>query len=130
MFLMITRKLYTKRFRNFCAISLLEFVSRGPKSPLDIPPLTSSFFFLFKSQLPELSVTLPMVIFGILSLSAGLMILRLPETLNSNMCQTIEEANLAKEYYGFMWMGKRVGNPFPCLRWDIARNTLKQVKLY
>ena len=59
-----------------------------------------------------------------------LMILRLPETLNSNMCQTIEEANLAKEYYGFMWMGKRVGNPFPCLRWDIARNTLKQVKLY
>ena len=71
-----------------------------------------------------------MVIFGILSLSAGLMILRLPETLNSNMSQTIEEANLAKEYYGFMWMGKRVGNPFPCLRWDIARNTLKQVKLY
>ena len=53
MFLMITRKLYTKRFRNFCAISLLEFVSkrlvsRRPKSPLDIPPLTSSFFFSFQ----------------------------------------------------------------------------------
>ena len=107
-----------------------NLVSKRPNSPLDMAPLPSFFFFYFKSQLPELSVTLPMVIFGILSLSAGLMILRLPETLNSNMCQTIEEANLAKEYYGFMWMGKRVGNPFPCLRWDIARNTLKQVKLY
>ncbi|XP_073246371.1 organic cation transporter protein-like [Porites lutea] len=73
-------------------------------------------YIVMLSQLPELSVTLPMVIFGILSLCAGLMILRLPETLNSNMCQTIEEANIAKEYYGFMWMGKRVGNPFPCLR--------------
>ena len=122
-------------FGIFLQYQRLEFVSKRlvskrPKSPLDIAPLTSSFFFLFKSQLPEVSVTLPMVIFGILSLCAGLMILRLPETLNSNMCQTIEEANIAKEYYGFMWMGKRVGNPFPCLRWDIARNTLKQVKLY
>ena len=120
--------------------SLLEFVSKRLLSKrlcvetTEDPAWHSSFniefFSLFKSQLPELSVTLPMVIFGILSLSAGLMILRLPETLNSNMSQTMEEANLAKEYYGFMWMGKRVGNPFPCLRWDIARNTLKQVKLY
>ena len=137
---MITCKLCTTRFRNCCAISLLEFVSKRLVSKqlgietTEVPSwhgsFTIFFFFYFKSQLPELSVTLPMVIFGILSLSAGLMILRLPETLNSNMCQTIEEANLAKEYYGFMWMGKRVGNPFPCLRWDIARNTLKQVKLY
>ena len=137
---MITRKLYTWRFRNFSAISLLEFVSkrlvwkRLCVETTEVPTLHSyfniEFFFPFKSQLPELSVTLPMVIFGILSLCAGLMILRLPETLNSNMCQTIEEANIAKEYYGFVWMGKRVGNQFPCLRWDIARNTLKQVKLY
>ena len=65
-------------------------------------------------------MTLPMVIFGVLAVTAGLMMLWLPETLDSNMCQTIEEVNLAEEYYGFIWMGKRVPNPFSCLRWDVS----------
>ena len=63
-------------------------------------------------------MTLPMMIFGVLSVTAGLMMLWLPETLDSNMCQTIEEMNQAEEYYGFIWMGKRVQDPFSCLRWD------------
>ena len=71
-----------------------------------------------------------MVIFGILAVTAGLIILMLPETLNSNLCQTIEEINLTEEYYGFIWLGKRVGNPFPCLRWDFKRHTFKASKLY
>lgn len=73
-------------------------------------------YIVMLSQLPGLSVTLPMVIFGVLAVAAGLMILRLPETLNSNMCQTIEETNRTEEYYGFMWMGKRVDNPCKCER--------------
>ena len=69
-----------------------------------------------------------MVIFGVLAVTAGLTILWLPETLNSNMCQTLEETNLAKEYYGFIWMEKHVMNPFSFLRWDnynILINVLK-----
>ena len=59
-----------------------------------------------------------MIIFGVLAVTAGVMILWLPETLNSNMCQTFEETNQAKEYYGFIWMEKRVKNPFSFSRWD------------
>ena len=59
-----------------------------------------------------------MVIFGVLAVTAGLLLLWLPESLNSNMCQTIEEVAVAEEFYGFVWMGKRVPNPFPCLRCD------------
>ncbi|KAJ7333875.1 hypothetical protein OS493_015968 [Desmophyllum pertusum] len=75
-------------------------------------------YIVMLSQLPGLSVTLPMVIFGVLAVTAGLTILWLPETLNSNMCQTLEETNLAKEYYGFIWMEKHVMNPFSFLRWS------------
>lgn len=65
-------------------------------------------------------MTFPMVIFGVLAVTAGLMILWLPETLHSNMCQTIEEVSLAEERYDFIWMGKRVGNPISSLRWVIC----------
>lgn len=69
-------------------------------------------YIVMLSQLPGLSVIFPMVVFGVLALTAGLVILCLPETLNSNMCQTLEDTNRATEYYGFIWMERRVNNPF------------------
>ena len=57
-----------------------------------------------------------MLIYGVLAITAGLLTLWLPESLDSNMCQTAEEVNQAEEYYGFIWMGKRALNPFRCLR--------------
>ena len=66
-------------------------------------------------------MTLPMMIFGVLSLIAGVMVLWLPETLDANMCQTIEEVAVAEEYYGFVWMGKRVARPCSYFRCDMLR---------
>ena len=58
-----------------------------------------------------------MTTFGILSIFACLMVLWLPETLNSSIPQTAEDMNKAKEYHGLIWMGRRVLNPLPCFRW-------------
>jgi hypothetical protein len=52
---------------------------------------------LQQAQLPGLSITLPVTIFGVLALIAGVVTLWLPETLYANMHQTIEEAEIAKE---------------------------------
>lgn len=71
---------------------------------------------LTQAQLPELSSTLPMVIFGSLTVAAGFMSLLLPETLFCPTFQTVEEVNKDKEFYGIACMGKPRPCPLPCLR--------------
>jgi hypothetical protein len=44
-------------------------------------------------------MTLPIVIVGITTITAGVLSLWLPETLNTTMHQTIEEAEAAPEIY-------------------------------
>ena len=63
-----------------------------------------------------MSVTLPMVIFGVLTVAAGLMTLWLPETLLAPMHQTIEEMELEKEYYGLIWMENPYPSSIPCFK--------------
>lgn len=63
-------------------------------------------FIIALAQLPGVSVTLPLVILGILTIIAALMSLWLPETLLSNMFETVQEIETSKENYGFIWMGK------------------------
>ena len=46
-------------------------------------------------------MTLPIVIFGALTVSGGISSLWLPETLKANMHQTIEEEEAAPEDYSF-----------------------------
>lgn len=64
--------------------------------------------------MPGLSATLPMVIFGSLTVAAGLLSLLLPETLMCNMAQTVEEIEKDKEFYGMVCMGKPRPCPLPC----------------
>lgn len=71
---------------------------------------------LTQAQLPGLSSTLPMVIFGSLTVAAGLLSLLLPETLFCPTFQTVEEINEDKEFYGIVCMEKRRPCPLPCLR--------------
>lgn len=68
-------------------------------------------FIVALAQLPGVSVTLPLVILGVLTLVAGLMSLWLPETLLSHMCETVQDIESSRESYGVIWMGK----PRPCL---------------
>jgi len=75
-------------------------------------------YIVMLSQLPGLSVTLPMVIFGVLTVAAGLMTLWLPETLLSNMHQTVEEMQQEKEYYGLIWMERPYPTSIPCFKSD------------
>ena len=56
-------------------------------------------FFSFKADLPNLSKTLPLVIFGIFGILAGILALWLPETLNSPLAQTVEQAEAWDEDY-------------------------------
>jgi len=100
-------ELYPTSIRNLAVGSCSTFARLGS---------TAAPYVVMLSQLPGVSVTFPMVIFGVLAVTAGLMILWLPETLHSNMCQTIEEVSLAEERYDFIWMGKRVRNPISSLR--------------
>ena len=57
-----------------------------------------------------MSLTLPLVIIGIMTLVAGVMSLWLPETLLSNMSATVKDVEKSPENYGVVWMGK----PRPC----------------
>ena len=54
---------------------------------------------MLQADLPNLSQTVPMLIFGVSALSAGIMALWLPETLFSPMAQTVEEAEAWDEDY-------------------------------
>ena len=56
-------------------------------------------FFSFKADLPNLSKTLPLVIFGIFGILAGILALWLPETLHSPLAQTVEQAEAWDEDY-------------------------------
>lgn len=63
-------------------------------------------FIIALAQLPGVSVTLPLVILGILTIIAALVSLWLPETLLSNMHETVQDIKTSKENYGVIWMGK------------------------
>ena len=56
-------------------------------------------FISFKVGLPNLSKTLPLVIFGIFGILAGILALWLPETLHSPLAQTVEQAEAWDEDY-------------------------------
>lgn len=73
-------------------------------------------YVVMLAQLPDLSSTLPMVIFGSLTVAAGFMSLLLPETLFCPTFQTVEEVNKDKEFYGTVCMGKPRPCPLSCLR--------------
>ncbi|CAH3027846.1 unnamed protein product [Porites evermanni] len=55
--------------------------------------------FSFKADLPNLSKTLPLVIFGIFGILAGILALWLPETLHSPLAQTVEQVEAWDEDY-------------------------------
>ncbi|XP_068722341.1 organic cation transporter protein-like [Montipora capricornis] len=69
-------------------------------------------FIVALGQLPDASVALPLVIIGIMTLIAGIMSLWLPETLLSNMSETVEDVEKSCENYGLIWMGKPRSCPF------------------
>ena len=56
-------------------------------------------FLTLKADLPNLNKTLPLVIFGVLGVAAGIVALWLPETLFSPMPQTVEQAEAWGEDY-------------------------------
>ncbi|XP_068680010.1 solute carrier family 22 member 15-like isoform X2 [Montipora foliosa] len=110
-------ELYPTSIRNLALGSCSTFARFGSM----VSP-----YVVMMSQLPGLSVTLPMMIFGVLSVIAGVMVLWLPETLDANMCQTIEEVAVAEEYYGFVWMGKRVARPCSYFRSPVVEANSSQ----
>lgn len=56
-------------------------------------------YIVLLADLPGMNKTLPLVIFGVLGLIAGIMALWLPETLYSPMPQTVEESEAWEEDY-------------------------------
>ncbi|KAL9981131.1 hypothetical protein ACROYT_G009795 [Oculina patagonica] len=56
-------------------------------------------YIVLLAELPNLNKTLPLVIFGVLGVAAGIMALWLPETLFSPMPQTVEQAEAWDEDY-------------------------------
>ncbi|KAM7426950.1 hypothetical protein ABFA07_021831 [Porites harrisoni] len=56
-------------------------------------------FIVLLADLPNLSKTLPLVIFGIFGILAGILALWLPETLYSPLAQTVEQAEAWDEDY-------------------------------
>lgn len=60
--------------------------------------------------MPGLSIALPVVIFAVVALLAGILIYWVPETLFAPMHQTIEEAEAAEDDYGIPCCGKRRRN--------------------
>lgn len=61
-----------------------------------------------QADLPSVDKTLPLVIFGVLAVAAGIMSLWLPETLYTPMAQTVEQAEEWPEDYT-MYCCKRGG---------------------
>ena len=57
------------------------------------------FIFNFKADLPNLKKTFPLLIFGVLGVAAGIMAFWLPETVTSQMPQTVEQAEAWDEDY-------------------------------
>lgn len=76
-------------------------------------------FIVALGQQPGVSLTLPLVIIGIMTLVAGVMSLWLPETLLSNMSETVKDVEKSRENYGVIWMGKPRPCPFSasCFGW-------------
>lgn len=58
-----------------------------------------TFLFLFKADLPSVDRTLPLVLFGVLGITAGILALWLPETLFSPMPQTVQQVENWPEDY-------------------------------
>ncbi|XP_031557646.1 organic cation transporter-like protein [Actinia tenebrosa] len=85
---LITTELYPTVVRN-TAMGLGSMTAR-------IGAMLSPYIVMV-AQLPGLSLTLPVTIFGVLALIASVVTLWLPETICANMHQTIEEAESAKE---------------------------------
>lgn len=56
-------------------------------------------YIVLLADLPRMSKTLPLVIFGVFGIVAGVMALWLPETRYSPMAQTVEQAEAWKEDY-------------------------------
>ncbi|XP_031557668.1 organic cation transporter protein-like [Actinia tenebrosa] len=56
-------------------------------------------YFVLLADLPQIDRTLPLVIFGVLGIAAGLVALWLPETLFSPMPQTLEQVETWPEDY-------------------------------
>lgn len=56
-------------------------------------------YIVLLADLPNLNKTLPLVIFGVLGVTAGILSLWLPETLFSPMPQTVEQAEAWDEDY-------------------------------
>ena len=52
-----------------------------------------------QAELPGMNETVPLVIFGVMGIIAGVMALWLPETLYSPMPQTVEQAEAWEEDY-------------------------------
>lgn len=73
-------------------------------------------YIVMLAQLPGISSTLPLVIFGSLTVAAGLLSLFLPETLFCQTFQTVEEITKDKEFYGVVFMEKQRPCPLPCVR--------------
>lgn len=73
-------------------------------------------YIVMLAQLPGMSATLPMVIFGCLTVAAGLVALFLPETLLCQTYQTVEDINQDKEFYGIICMEKPRPCPLHCFR--------------
>lgn len=67
-------------------------------------------FLIALGQSPSVPITLPLIIIGVMTLIAGIMSLWLPETLLSNMYETVEDVETSTENYGIIWMGR----PQPC----------------
>ena len=61
--------------------------------------VSRTLFCTFQSDLPNLRKTFPLLIFGVLGIAAGLMAFWLPETITSQMPQTVEQAEAWDEDY-------------------------------
>ncbi|KAK3752716.1 hypothetical protein QZH41_018689, partial [Actinostola sp. cb2023] len=59
-------------------------------------------FVVLLADLPNVSKTLPLVIFGTMGVAAGIMALWLPETLYIPMAQTVEQAEMCPEDYNIL----------------------------
>ncbi|XP_028515060.1 solute carrier family 22 member 16-like [Exaiptasia diaphana] len=64
-------------------------------------------FFVMMAQLPNISLIVPLCLFGGLAMAAALLSLMLPETLFKNMEQTVEEAEKVELDYNIPCCGKK-----------------------